>query len=144
MARYIIDTHILIKFLSDDSKLRPEQRKAFKESNSEFYVLTNVFEEIRYKFEKFKKDGVNLGSIKIPPIIVWSITKKCKNVRIKKLENIQIGKWVKSKPDLRLIKKDDLPFVVLQLILQKEYPKTEVRIITNDDIIRKHVLTKTI
>lgn len=144
MTKYIIDTHALVFFLSDETKLKPEQRKALKELNSEYYVLTKVFEEIRKKFEKFKKDNSNKGAIKIPPMIVWRIAKTCRNLIIKNLGNVQIVEWMKIKPELRKIKLDDLPFVVLQLILQKEYPKTEVRIITNDDILRKHPLTRTI
>lgn len=144
MAKYIIDTHALILFLSEEVKLKPEQRKALRELNSEYYVLTNVFKEIRNKFEKFKKDSINTRTIKIPPIIVWKIAKRCKNVIIKNLENAEVSGWIRIKPELRKIKSDDLPFAVLQLILQKQYPKTEVRIITNDDILRKHPLTRTI
>jgi PIN domain nuclease of toxin-antitoxin system len=144
MAKYIIDTHALVLFLSGEATLKPEQRKALKEMNSEYYVLTNVFEEIRNKFEKFKKDGINIRTIKIPPIIVWKIAKRCKNVIIRNLENAEVSEWARIKPELQKIKRDDLPFAVLQLILQKQYPKTEVRIITNDDILKKRPLTRTI
>lgn len=144
MAKYIIDTHILVLFFSDESKLRPEQRKALKELNAEYYILTNVFEEIRWKFERFKKDGTSIHAIKIPPIMAWRIAKRCKNVIIRNLDNSEIIEWIKIRPELQKIKSDDQPFVVLQLILQKEHPKTDVRIITNDDILRKHPLTRPI
>lgn len=144
MAKYIIDTHVLIWFLSDSSKLKPEQRKTFKDVNSEFYILSRVFEEIRYKFERFKKINNDKGVIKIPPIIVWRITKKCKNVKICMLDDRLIDEWINKRPELKKIKIDDRPFVVMQLILQKKFPRTEIRIITNDDNIIKNSLTRTI
>jgi PIN domain nuclease of toxin-antitoxin system len=144
MAKYIIDTHSLVWFLSEPSKLRIEQRKAFRDISAGYYIPTRVFEEIRYKFEKFKKDGKNKGAIKVPAIVAWRIAKKCNNIKIIRLDDKEINKWVRKKPQLKQIKRDDLAFAVLQLVLQERYPRTEVRIISNDEIIRKHPLTKTI
>lgn len=143
MAKYIIDTQALIWFLTNPKRLGPEAKKAFKDPKSEFYILTDVFDQIRHKFEKFKKDNITNKAIKIPPIIIWLIAKKTKNVKIRKLDHKLINKWVIKNSDLRQIKKDDIPFVVKQLVLKDKFPRTEVKIITCDNNIRKNKLTRT-
>lgn len=142
MAKYIVDTHTLVWFLSDGKRLGTEAKKALKDPKSEFYILTNVFEEVRRKFEKFKKDNNNKSAIKIPPIICWLIAKKSKNVKICRLDQSQIS-MVDKKSEIGNINKDDIPFVVKYCILREKYPRTEIKIITCEDKIRKSNLTRT-
>ena len=144
MAKYIIDTHSLVWLLSESLRLKIEQRKAFRDIGAEFYIPVHVFEEIRFKFEKFKKDNKSQGSIKVPPIVAWRIVKKCSNVKIVRLNNREIIEWSRKRPQINDIKIDDRAFVVLQLILQEKYPRTDVKIITLDGDIKKHPLTRTI
>jgi hypothetical protein len=143
MAKYVIDTHALIWFLSNPKRLGPEARKRLKDPNSEFYVLTDVFEEIRLKFEKFKTDNKGKNAIKIPPIICWLILKKSKNVKIRNLPYGELSLLRSKEPVLNKVKKDDQPFVAKYFILKEKYPRTEVEIITVDDIMRHNDLIKT-
>jgi hypothetical protein len=143
MAKYVIDTHALVWFLSNPKLLGPEARKRLKDPNSEFYVLTDVLEEIRRKFEKFKADNKDKGAIKIPPIICWLILRKSKNVKIRKLPYGELSLLRSKDSALNALKKDDQPFVAKYFILKQKYPRTEVEIITVDDIMRHNDLIKT-
>lgn len=144
MAKYVIDTHALIWFLSNpNERLGTEARKRMKDPNSEFYVLTDIFEEIRRKFEKFKTDNKPKKAIKIPPIICWLILKKCKNVKIRNLPHGELSLLKSKEPVLNNFNKDDQPFVAKYLILKQKYPRTEVEIITDDAIMRHNDLIKT-
>lgn len=143
MAKYVIDTHALIWFLSNSKRLGPEARKRLKDPNSEFYVLTDVLQEIRRKFEKFKVDNKDKGAIKIPPIICWLILKKSKNVKIRNLAYSELSLLRSKHPGLNRFNKDDQPFVAKYFILKQKYPRTEVEIITADDIMRHNDLIKT-
>jgi len=143
MAKYVIDTHALIWFLSNSKRLGPEARKRLKDPNSEFYVLTDVLQEIRRKFEKFKVDNKDKGAIKIPPIICWLILKKSKNVKIRNLPYGELSLLRSKDAALNALKKDDQPFVAKYFILKQKYPGTEVEIITGDDIMRHNELIKT-
>jgi hypothetical protein len=140
--KYVIDTHTLVWFLTNSKLLGPEAKKRLKDPKSEFYVLTNVLEEIRRKFEKFKADNKEKGAIKIPPIVCWRILEKSKNVRIRRLADKESGGPV-SKDLLKKFKKDDQPFVQKYFILKKKYPRSEVEVITKDDILRKSDIIRT-
>jgi len=143
MAKYVIDSHALIWFLSNSKLLGPEARKRLRDPNSEFYLLTDVLEEIRRKFEKFKVDNKNKGAIKIPPIVCWLILKKSKNVKIRKLPSGELSVLRIKNPALNKFKKDDQSFAAKYFILKQKYPKTEVEIITKDDIMRHNDLINT-
>jgi hypothetical protein len=143
MAKYVIDSHALIWFLSDSKLLGPEAKKRLKDPNSEFYVLTDVLEEIRRKFEKFKVDNKDKGAIKIPPIICWLILKRSRNVKIRKLSYGELGLLRSKDPALNRLNKDDRPFVAKYFILKQKYPRTEVEIITHDDNLRKTEIIRT-
>ena len=143
MAKYVIDTHTLVWFLSDDKKLGPEARKALCDAKSQFYVLPYVFEEIRQKYEIFKKGTSAKQTIKLPPIICYLIADKCKNVMIYRLDAAEINTRMTKIDELKRIKKDDLPFAIMYLILKEKHPNTEVKIITQDDLLRKHPLMRT-
>lgn len=143
MAKYVLDTHVLVRFLTNSRQLGVEAKKALKDPKSEFYVLKNVFEEIRYKFEKFKKDNNSKGAIKIPPIICWLIIKKAKNAKICNMNDKEVINLLEKNKILRQIKRDDQPFVAKYLKLKEKYPRTEVKVITEDDNMRKNALIRT-
>lgn len=105
MAKYVIDTHALVWFLSDYKKLGPEAKKALRDPKSEFYVLTSVFKEIRKKYEIFKTGTSTKQTIKLSPIICWLIADKCKNVEIYELDPEEIKRWMTRKDELKKLKK---------------------------------------
>jgi len=146
MAKYVIDTHALVWLLSNPVRLGHEARKAFRDEKSEFYIVNYVFEEIRRKYEKYKRDNINKGAIKIPPIICWVISKKCKNVRTYKLSQGEIKNWsnkFKMSSELKKISKDDWPIVIMYLILKQRYPRAEIKIISDDNYIRSNSSVRT-
>ncbi|MEW6409093.1 MAG: PIN domain-containing protein [Nitrospirota bacterium] len=137
MGIYIVDTQATVWFLTDKQRLGIEARKALNDPKSQIYISHLVFDEIRHKFERFKKGDRN-KTIGLPPIICWLISKKSKNVKLKKqLSSEDIEKLKSKYPDLRKLQKVDMELCAIQLLLNERYPRTEVRIITSDNQIRK-------